>query len=96
MILYSLLMTLLLTCTGFSYIYAEQNTASIRVACVIPEIPGVNVPLVPERASSARQTQPNQTIAASIQPLMIQKDTAEVRIINGKTQMATVQTIYQK
>lgn len=68
---------------------AENNTYSIRIACVIPAVPGKNVPIV-------KETKPSNTKERISANLVIQKDTKETRVIEGKSSEVQVKTFYNR
>ena len=81
-------------CALSEQLWAE-NTFHIRIACVIPAIPGVNVPLVKETGSTKSALEEKKALPSRT-PLMFQKETREIRISNGKPIVLTVQTVYSR
>jgi hypothetical protein len=73
----------------FPAVRAESNTYTIRIACVIPAVPGKNVPIVKEIKPSNTKEQ----ISAN---LVLQKDTKETRVIDGNKSEVQVQTFYSR
>lgn len=81
------------------------NSYSIAVSCTIPAIPGVNVPLIQEKTAKPEL---NNNSAATDQnanlpqeeinntPAMFQKDTEEVRWVEGEKDIVTLKTIYSR
>jgi hypothetical protein len=62
----------------------------IRIACIIPETPGINIPLVSENTyRQARITQKEASLA-------IQKESTETRLVEGSAKTCLVQTVYTK
>lgn len=62
----------------------------IRIACIIPEIPSANVPLISENSYRlTRQIQKEVSI-------VLQKESTETRLIEGQPHACVVQTVYSK
>jgi hypothetical protein len=76
-----------------------SDSTTIRVSCTIPEIPGVNTPLLKEQQTTANTTpyiksDPQQYTNNA--PVAFQKDTTEIRMINGHAAQLEVRTIYSR
>jgi hypothetical protein len=68
---------------------AADNSYSIRISCMIPAIPGQNVPILLE----PRITNAKEQINA---PIMFQKDTQEIRVTAGEKLLFDVETLYSR
>ena len=82
------------------------DSASVRVSCIIPSIPGVNAPLL-DTLSTQQETQPlteekeTQVIQEETQekkPGWLQQTTqvAAVEKESGKTQLVAINTFYSR
>lgn len=67
-----------------------SRAENIRIACVIPETVGVNIPLVNETLYTQTREKTRESSAA------LQKETTETRLIQGVQQACVIQTIYIK
>jgi hypothetical protein len=95
-LLLSLVIFALLT-IGFVQLVSAGDSATIRISCTIPTIPGVNVPIQKENQLATT------TIPITIKPqesnnlpVAFQKDTLENRMVNGQTTQFEVRTIYSR
>jgi hypothetical protein len=68
---------------------AADNSYSIRISCIIPAIPGQNVPILPEPRITNAKEQVNSAV-------IFQKDTQEMRIISGEKLLLDVKTLYSR
>jgi hypothetical protein len=68
---------------------AQGNSYTVRIACVIPAVPGKNVPIVQEVKASSVNVQTSRN-------LVLQKDALETRIIDGNRTETQVQTFYNR
>lgn len=68
---------------------ASDNAYSIRISCIIPAIPGQNMPLVKEQKVQAINKQESS-------PVMFQKETKEIRVRAEKKETVEVKTFYQR
>jgi hypothetical protein len=78
---------LLIMILGLTSIASAQD---IRIACVIPEMPGVNSPILSEN------TYRDITVQSKIDNISLQKESLEKRTITGTTQDVSITTIYPK
>jgi hypothetical protein len=73
------------------------DSASIRIGCVIPAIPGVNIPLVEESAAIQKEAEETEIKQATPDlPSMFQKDEEIIRLNNGKETFLKVKTVYSR
>jgi hypothetical protein len=79
----------------FDNAIAGEST-SIRLSCIIPAVPGVNVPLVKENASSATETKNIEKQTNLYSQVMFQKETQETRNTEGQKLLVKVETIYSR
>ena len=68
---------------------AADNSYAIRISCIIPVIPGQNVPILQETRITNTKEQINS-------PAMFQKDTQEIRAIAGEKVSLNVETLYSR
>jgi hypothetical protein len=71
------------------------NSASVSISCVIPEIPGVNLPLVEEKITDMAMNN-LQTESLASGPLMFEKETEEIRLRQGEKITVSLSTIYSR
>lgn len=71
------------------------NSASVSISCVIPEIPGVNLPLVEEKITDMAMSN-LQTESLASGPLMFEKETEETRLRQGEKITVSLSTIYSR
>lgn len=78
------------------YVLAQDSYA-IRISCVIPEIPGVNVPLIKDNnAKQAVEEQKSHDESNSGSGAVYENDREETRIVKGEAITITVKTIYSR
>ncbi|MDO8489735.1 MAG: hypothetical protein Q7S42_06505 [Candidatus Omnitrophota bacterium] len=68
---------------------AADNSYSVRISCIIPAITGKNIPILPETRITNTREQINS-------PVILQKDTQEIRISMGKKVLSDVETLYSR
>ncbi len=68
---------------------AANNSYSIRVSCIIPAIPGQNMPILKEPGITKIKGQTNL-------PAIFQKYTQEMRVIAGEELFTNVETLYSR
>lgn len=68
---------------------SAATAQDIRIACVIPAVPGQNVALVNEQ--SYKESKPSFKDA-----LVLQKQEQQARIAQGASQVFTIQTVYSR
>ena len=68
---------------------AADNSYSIRISCIIPAIPGQNMPILQEPRITNTKEQINS-------PAMFQKNTQETRITAGGKLLFDVETLYSR
>ena len=90
---FSILTALLLFVPIFSF---AGETTSIKIACVIPAIPGENVPLVEESITIQDPEEINMEQELSQSPSMFQKDEEILRKVKGEKTLLKVKTIYSR
>jgi len=74
-----------------------DNNATIKISCTIPEMPGINLPLVQEKQNSSPvKHQTSENIELRTSPSMLQKDTKEQRSVSGEKLVVEVKTVYRK
>ena len=85
----SLILLAILAVINMPQSYA-QDRYSVKISCTIPEIAGVNVPLVKENASAkpAEETSGN--------PVVFENKKEEIRLVKGEAQAVAVTTIYSR
>jgi len=68
---------------------AADNSYSVRISCIIPALPGQNMPILkePEITNTKEQIK---------SPAMFQKDTQEIRVIAGRKLLLNVKTLYSR
>ena len=69
---------------------ARAETYSIKVSCFIPAIAGENIPIVKEQKIDEVKAQQANT------PMMLQKETKEIRSQGNTTNEVAVQTVYSR
>ena len=70
-------------------VIAADNSYSVRISCIIPAIPGKNMPIIQEPKIKNTKEQFNS-------PAIYQKDTQEMRVIAGKKLLLDVKTFYSR
>jgi len=76
------------------------DSATIRISCTIPEITGVNIGIVKENPTlgsavlSSIMSKPQESTINT--PIAFQKDTKEIRMVDGHTTQLAVRTIYSR
>ena len=75
-----------------------EGPAEIRIACTIPAIPGVNVPILKENPDqSVPKAKPTEEKTETSAPVMLQKETKGIHVSEeGNSVTVTVQTIYSR
>jgi len=68
---------------------AADNSSSIRISCIIPAIPGKNVPILQETKSANTKNQVNSLV-------ILQKDTQETKVIGEEKLLLEVKTLYSR
>lgn len=68
---------------------AADNSCAIRISCIIPVIPGKNMPILLEPRITNTKEQVNS-------PAIFQKDTQEIRVISGEKILLDVKTLYSR
>jgi hypothetical protein len=68
---------------------AADNSYSVRISCIIPAIPGENMPILQETRITNTKEQVNSAV-------IFQKDTQEMRIIAGEKLLLDVKTFYSR
>ena len=68
---------------------AADNSYSVRISCIIPALPGQNLPIIQEPKIT-------NTIEQINSPAVFQKDTQEVRVIAGEKLLLDVETLYNR
>ena len=66
---------------------AANNSYSVRIACIIPAIPGQNMPILQETRLTNMKKQDNSSV-------IFQKDTQEMRVMAGEKLLLDVETLY--
>lgn len=96
-----ILMVALITIFALTDAAWAQDSFSVSVSCIMPAVPGVNVPLIEEETIRKGD---NKTIPekADIQegnkiesPSVIQEE-KEIQLAQGKTSSVIVQTLYSR
>ncbi len=80
------------------------DSASISISCTIPAIPGINVPLITEETkglglNNSTAAEKNAVSAGeeiNNTTALFQKDTEEIRRLEGKNCLVTLKTIYSR
>ncbi len=79
---------------------ASAENSTIRIACIIPEIPGKNVAVIEEHATlPLRQTideQKKEISPENSYPLLFQKETREKVERENTILLVTTQTVYSR
>ena len=93
----NIMIALVITLSVINLAMAE-GPAEIRIACTIPAIPGVNVPILKENPTQpgpkAKLTEEKIENAA---PVMLQKETEDIRVREEENNVkVTVETIYSR
>ena len=81
----SAVLTIALLCPAI----AADNSYSVRISCIIPAIPGQNLPILQEPRITNIKEQVNS-------PAVFQKDTQEMRVIAGEKILSNVETLYSR
>lgn len=68
---------------------AADNVYSVRISCIIPAIPGQNMPILQEPRITNTKEQINS-------PAIFQKDTQEMRITAEGKQLLEIETLYSR
>ena len=68
---------------------AADNSYSVRISCIIPAIPGKNMPILQETRITNTKEQVNS-------PTILQKDTQEMRINAEGKLLLNVATFYNR
>jgi len=68
---------------------AADNSYSVRISCIIPAIPGQNMPILQEPVIIGTEKRVNS-------PAIFQKDTQEMRVIAGEKMLTDVETLYSR
>jgi hypothetical protein len=84
-----LVISVILTMALFFPVIAADNSYSIRISCMIPTIPGKNVPILLEPMITNTKKQINT-------PIMFQKDTQETRATAEGKLLLDVETLYSR
>lgn len=75
--------------------FAGEST-SIKIGCLIPEIPGVNVAIVEEGLDLSEQEKIQLQQQTTDAPSLFQKDEEIVRIVDGEKTLLQVKTFYSR
>ncbi|MDO8662464.1 MAG: hypothetical protein Q7K98_04495 [Candidatus Omnitrophota bacterium] len=70
-------------------VMAADNSYSVRISCIIPAIPGKNMPILQEPRVTNTKEQANS-------PAIFQKDTQEIRVIAGEKLLLDLETLYSR
>jgi hypothetical protein len=66
------------------------SAEEIRIACIIPEAPSLNMPLLSEKSYQLLREVSREA------PIALQKESTETRLVEGQLQSCVVQTVYIK
>jgi hypothetical protein len=81
---------LMLIAVSAVFALGPARAEEIRISCIIPETPGVNMPLVSENSYQLTRQAKKEVSTA------LQKESTETRLIAGQPQACIVQTVYIK
>lgn len=80
----------MLIVVGAVFTLGQACAEEIRIACIIPEAPALNMPLISENSY-----QLTREISKEI-PIALQKESTETRLVEGQPQPCVIQTVYIK
>jgi len=90
---------ILMIAFGVTRLALAGDSATIRMSCTIPQVPGVNIGIVKENQTLQNaflsETLETQELITNI-PIAFQKDSKEMRMINGHTIQLEIRTIYSR